>query len=462
MSVLLIGLALLAILVNFALQDFLIRQKEAAMFVQADEIIDMLQNSSLSLDTQFQKIETDYKRISNTRMDLVLPDETPFPPQNTKALRRLLRKSEMKDPLLLEKVLAGERVDRKGPFKKTDDQVLLSVGVPILKGGQVIGALFLHTPFQEIQMRDVTRLIVIVALIIAVPAALVLYWISRQISRPLVRMNQAAAAIGKGHFSERITVSGSDEVGQLSVTFNQMAEQLENLETMRKELIANVSHELRTPLTSVRGFVQGILEGIVPPDQQKRYLEFMYQELSRLSTLLNTMLDLSAIESGRITLTKRIIRWFSLVDTVGDSVRLRMEEKNIQFENIEPEDGQLTVWGDPERLKQVLFNLLDNAIRHTPEGGSITIQSTAVGDYVEVCISDTGSGIDPDKLPYVWERFYTEEASRLSRRERSGLGLTITKQLVELMGGTINVESAIGSGTTFILLLPNGKQANPD
>jgi signal transduction histidine kinase len=275
-------------------------------------------------------------------------------------------------------------------------------------------------------------------------------------------MNQAAALIGKGHFSERIPVSGSDEIGQLSATFNRMAEQLESLESMRKELISNVSHELRTPLTSVRGFVQAILEGMVPAGQQRKYLEFMYQELNRLSGLLNSMLDLSAMESGRIRLQMRKIRWSSLVETVSEGFQLRMEEKGIAFRVVEPDDIRLTVYGDSERLKQVLFNLLDNAIRHTPEGGRIEVQSRPAGNCVEVRIADTGAGIDPAELPYIWERFYTGDASRLSRRERSGLGLTITKQLVELMGGTIGVTSELGAGTTFTLRLPSegtGSQA---
>ncbi|OXM85174.1 sensor histidine kinase [Paenibacillus rigui] len=461
LSVLLVGLGLLAVLINVTLQHFLFQQKEAALYRQADEVIARLQSKEDGpASSSFEKIDAEYRRTTNTKMDLLLPEDgSSLLQKNTKAAaKRLLRKSELKDPALLEQVFSGQRIHATGPFKKTDDQVLLSVGVPMMEDGRVVGALFLHMPVQEFQLKELTRLVLLVAIIIAFPAALVLYWISRKISQPLVRMNQAAARIGLGDFSERIPVSGRDEIGQLSATFNRMAGQLEALEAMRKELISNVSHELRTPLTSVRGFIQAILEGMVPAEQQRKYLDYAYQELYRLTGLLNTMLDLSAIESGRMSLQMIKIRWSSLVETVGDGFQLRMQEKGIAFRILEPEQDQarLTVQGDPERLKQVLFNLLDNALRHTPEGGRIEVQSRPAGDTVEVSVTDTGAGIPPAELPYIWERFYTGEASRLSRRERSGLGLTITKQLVERMGGSIEVTSEPGSGTTFTLRLPSG------
>lgn len=460
LSVLLIGLALLALLIDVTLQHVLFAQKEAMLNRQADEIIARMQpaNGDSSLQETFETIESEYKRTTNTKMDLLLREDGSALMKKNKgaAVKRLLRKSELKDPALLEKVFSGERIQATGPFKKTDDQVLLSVGVPIMDDKGVAGALFLHMPVQEFQLKELSRLILLVAVLIAVPASCVLYLISRKISLPLMRMNQAATRIGQGDFSERIPVHGVDEVGQLSATFNRMAEQLESLESMRKELIGHVSHELRTPLTSVRGFVQAILEGMVPAGQQRKYMEFMYQELSRLSSLLNTMLDLSAIESGRVSLQLRKIRWPALVDTVCEGFRLRAEEKGIELHVFEPDDQRLTVYGDSERLKQVLFNLLDNAVRHTPAGGQVKVQSHREGDCVVVRVADTGAGIDPAQLPYIWERFYTGEASRLSRRERSGLGLTIAKHLVERMGGTIEAASEPGRGTVFTVRLPEG------
>ena len=162
------------------------------------------------------------------------------------------------------------------------------VGVPVKENGAVVGALFLTTPVKEIPTGQVSKLVLLAFFIIAFPAIAVLYWISRRLSKPLVEMNRSVRLIGEGQFSQRINPGGKDEVGQLARTFNQMAEQLEKLEKMRKDLIMNVSHELRTPLTSVRGFIQGMLEGMISPDQHERYLRICHSEITRLSQLVNT------------------------------------------------------------------------------------------------------------------------------------------------------------------------------
>ncbi|WP_047153474.1 sensor histidine kinase [Aneurinibacillus tyrosinisolvens] len=455
-TIILVGFTLLAVLLNFSLQHFLIQQKEQVLYRQADSILELLQQVDVnpSVYPQFEKTISHNRRVANIKMDLLLLEDGSNLRSIPKMAKKLIKRNEVLNPSIIETVLSGHNAENVGPFKKSDNQLMLSIGVPVQKDGKVIGALFLHTPVREIQTGQITRLIIGAALIVAVPAVLVLYFVSRKISLPLVRMNWAVRFIGQGNFKERVHVEGKDEVAQLAVNFNHMAEQLEKMEMMRKELIANVSHELRTPLTSVRGFIQGMAEGVIPAEQQQRYLDISYRELNRLNTLLTTMLDLSAIESGRITLHPVPIRWSTLVESVGESVRVRMEEKSIHFHILNPEEANVKVFGDPERLKQVLFNLLDNAIRHTPEGGSITVSSRVINNQAEITVTDTGKGIEPEKLPLIWERFYTEKSARTSHEERSGLGLTITKHLVELMNGNITVDSAPGKGTTFTLYLP--------
>lgn len=458
LGVLLVGFILLALVLNAVLQDFLVEQKESLLFRQGDHLVELLLEElrapALNQRSSYEREEAELKRSLNIRSDLLLSEERTNANQWRKSAKRLLKQNEINDTSLLIQVMKGSRIVHTGAFKDTDEQVLLTVGIPIEEAGKVIGALFLHTPVQEIQTDKVTRIILLTAFLVALPSSLLIYYMSRRMTLPLIHMNKAAKLVGEGDFRVRITVKSEDEVGQLASTFNRMAIQLESLERMRKDLIANVSHELRTPLTSVRGFVQGLLEGVIPPEQQPRYLQMIYQELHRLTTLLNTMLDLSSIESGHVSIHIKTIRWSSLVHTVSDSMELRMEEKGIKFDIIEPDDVVLKVQGDPDRLKQILFNLLDNAIRHTHAGGSITIRSWNENNRLLVQVADTGSGIEPAKLPFIWERFFTEDASRHTRQERSGLGLTITKQLVELMNGTIDAQSIPGEGTTFSLSFP--------
>jgi signal transduction histidine kinase len=454
-SVSLFGLGLLGLVINLSLQELLFEKKESVLYDQADQLILLLkQTKDLNEDPLFKATISFNKRVNHTKMDLWLIDETDSSRKINKQKFKLLKKSDITDPQILERVLDGERIRHVGTFKHASNEVLLTVGVPVIVNDKIVGVLFLHTPVQEIPTGEVSKLIIMISLCIGIPSTIVLYWISRRISVPLVKINDATRLIGEGHFKERMKVESEDEVGQLAITFNQMAEQLDKLESMRKELIMNVSHEIRTPLTSIRGFIQGMMEGVIPTHQRDRYLEICYREIHRLSSLLNTMLELSAIESGRTLLQPVLIRWDSLLDSIANSVRVRMEEKKITF-YIEQDDHELyNVYGDPERLKQVLFNILDNAIRYTPENGIISIITKKTNHEIEVKISDTGMGIEPQKLSHIWERFYTDDPSRTSHRERSGLGLTITKQLVEMMGGRISVDSKVGIGTTFILYLP--------
>jgi signal transduction histidine kinase len=458
LGVLLIGFAILAAVLNAVLQDFLVEQKEQLLFREGEQLTELLleegDHAPSDQKSGFAKAEAQLKKTLNIRVDLLLAEGGTGTVKWKRDVKRLLKESEIKNQSLLDQVMQGNRITQRGPFSTADEQIVLSVGMPLMQGGKVVGALFLHTPVQEIQTSQVTRLILVTAVLIALPAALLIYVMSRRMTGPLLRMNDAAKRLGEGDFSVRIAAESRDEVSQLAETFNGMAAQLEQLDRMRTELIANVSHELRTPLTSVRGFIQGLLEGVIPEEQRQRYLQIVHSELQRLTTLLNTMLDLSAIETGLVTIEPKPIRWSSLVHTVYESMAPRMEEKGIEFEVIEPEHTVLKAYGDPERLKQVLFNLLDNAIRHTGPGGRIAVRSSFEDGRLTVRVSDNGAGIDPSKLPYIWERFYTEDASRRSHRERSGLGLTITKQLVELMNGTIEVASAVGEGTTFTLHLP--------
>ncbi|MGG5254374.1 ATP-binding protein [Neobacillus sp. SM06] len=450
----LIGFILFAFVINYFLHDFLFQKKEDALFQKAEQLTTLIEQSGdPSKDTFYKATVLNNKKIENIKMHLFLLDEDR--PNNLANFKKnLLRKSDAFDPTIVNQVLSGKKVKQIGQLQKAADKALIMAGVPVKENGAVVGALFLTTPVKEIPTDQVSKLILFAFFIIAIPAIAVLYWISRRISKPLIVMNQSAHLIGEGQFQQRIKATGKDEVGQLAVTFNQMAEQLEKLEKMRKDLIMNVSHELRTPLTSVRGFIQGMLEGVIPFDQQERYLQICYSEIARLSKLLNTMLDLSAIETGKVKLQHTTVSVVPIIEKVASTIQPRLEVKQISFRMEVQGLKTAAIWGDAERIQQIFFNLLDNAIRHTPIGGLISVCVKSSEETVEVRIADTGSGIHPDHLPHIWEQFYTEDVSRQSHRERSGLGLTITKQLVERMDGKITVESNIGKGTSFTLLFP--------
>jgi signal transduction histidine kinase len=453
MSVIVIAFSVLTFALHFEIRQFLASQKLHVLNQEAEHILPILErvNGNPRLYPAFNNLVSRYKRIDNTSVNLLLIKDSGLA-KIQRLTDQLVSHNDILNRPAVERVLSGQQVQLIGPFSTSQRQSTLIVGVPIESQGVIIGALFLHTPMQELQMGQVTELILLIAGPILLLSIVVLYFTSRRFSTPLLQMNRAVQAIGRGSFGQRVPVTSEDEVGQLARAFNQMAGQLERLDQMRKDLIANVSHEIRTPLTSVRGFIQGILEGVIPASDEKQYLTIAHSELSRLSSLLNTMLDLSAIETGRITIQSGPVQWASVVDAVVEHTRVRATGKGLEFEVSDP-DATVTIWGDSERLTQVLFNVVDNAIRHT-KAGKISVLSTVIDGKLRVEVRDTGEGISPEVLPHIWERFYTGSASRSSGEARSGLGLTITKHLVELMNGKIEVQSETGSGSVFTIWFP--------
>lgn len=453
MSVIVLAFGALTFTLRLEIEHFLAGQRLQVLNQEAKALLPILErvNGNPNSYPVFHDVVSRYKQVDNTTVNLLLVRDSGLK-RVQRLTDRLVSHSDILNVSAVQRVLNGQPIQLMGPFKKGIRESTLTVGLPIFSNGEVIGALFLHTPMQELEMGQVTQIILLLAIPILFVSIAVLYFISRRFSRPLVQMNRTVQLIGQGHFQERLDVNSRDEVGQLAQAFNDMAAQLERLETMRKDLIANVSHEIRTPLTSVRGFIQGILEGVIPVEQQHRYLETAYQELNRLNTILNTMLDLSAIETGRIAIDFKPVLWAPVVEDVLQRVKVRAAEKGIHLQACSS-DESVTVWGDAQRLTQVLFNIVDNAIRHT-EHGEIRISSVAQDGRLNVQIRDTGEGIPEEMLPYIWERFFTGSASRSSNQERSGLGLTIVKYLVTKMNGHIDVESAPSRGTTFTLTFP--------
>ncbi len=453
MSVIIVAFSVLTFALHFEVRHFLAAQKLLVLNQEAEDILPILErvNGNPKFYPAYDRIVSRYKRVDNTAVNLLLIKNSGLV-KIQRLTNQLISHNAILNRTAVERVLSGQQVQLIGPFSTSQRQSTLIVGVPIESEGIIIGALFLHTPMQELQMGQVTELILLIAGPILLLSIIVLYFTSRRFSTPLLQMNRAVQAIGKGSFTERVPVTSDDEVGQLAGAFNEMAVQLERLDHMRKDLIANVSHEIRTPLTSVRGFIQGILEGVIPASDQRQYLTIAHSELSRLSSILNSMLDLSAIETGRITIQSGPVQWAGVVEAVTERTRVRATSKGLDFE-VSNTDPSLTIWGDGDRLTQILFNVVDNAIRHT-SAGKISISSAVADGKLRITVRDTGEGIATEALPHIWERFYTGSPSRSSGEARSGLGLTITKHLVEMMNGKIEVESKLGSGSLFTIWFP--------
>lgn len=282
---------------------------------------------------------------------------------------------------------------------------------------------------------------------------------SYRLTKPLQQMSKAAKAFGNGDFSIRVRVTSNDEVGDLAKAFNNMADSLASSEGMRRSFIANVSHELKTPMTTIAGFIDGILDGTIPKERENYYLNIVTVEVKRLSRLVTSMLALSRIDSGELKMVKQR---FDLSETVL-STFLTFEQKIDQrkikvtgFDNSEP----LFLDGDPDMIHQVVYNLVENAVKFTNEGGFIDVSVVDEDVRAVVSITNSGAGIPPEQIGFIFDRFYKTDKSRSHDKNGMGLGLYIVKTIVHLHGGEIMAESEEGKYTRFMFWLPKKKDSS--
>lgn len=287
----------------------------------------------------------------------------------------------------------------------------------------------------------------------SVVAALIVSWIlSRRIVAPVRTLTLASEHIADGKYSERVQVHGSDEIAQLASRFNLMASQLEQVELMRRQLIGDVTHELRTPLTSIKGYMEGLVDGVLPANAET--FNQIHREADRLSRLVDDLQELSRVEAKAYSLEIRSVNVSSLVQTTLKRLSPQAAAKRILLRSNLPADLD-PVLADEDRITQVLVNLVANAVQYTPEGGEVSISAKRHANEVLISIRDTGIGIPQEHLADIFTRFYRVDKSR-SRNAGggSGIGLTIARHIVEAHGGRIWVESAgEGQGSRFTFTL---------
>lgn len=301
-------------------------------------------------------------------------------------------------------------------------------------------------------LRAMNTALLVAAMAAFITAVAVSLFITRRIVAPIQAMRRASARIADGRYGERVPVTSEDELGALAVQFNRMAETLERVEQMRRDLIADVAHELRTPLASIAGYLEALLDGVLPAKPET--LHRLYREATRLQRLVDDLQELSRAEAGQVPLYRRPAQVGELVEGAATRLRPQFEDKGIAL-TVDVPPGLPRVLIDPDRIGQVLTNLLGNAIQYTGPGGRVDIRARKVEDGVAIAVADTGVGIAAEHLPHVFDRFYRTDRSRARSSGGSGIGLTIARHLVEAHRGTIRAESTgPGKGSTFTVTLP--------
>jgi signal transduction histidine kinase len=287
---------------------------------------------------------------------------------------------------------------------------------------------------------------------IAIGIAFVMtFLLAHRILAPVKSLSTAARRIGRGDFSQRLRVNDKGELGELAVAFNSMSDDLERAERLRRNLVADTAHELRTPLSNIRGYLEAIRDDVVKPDTKT--INSLYEEVTLLTRLVEDLQELALAEANQLQLVRQPEDIAGVIDQAVSAAGAAAISRSVHL--MTAPGVRLPVCDiDSQRIKQVLHNLLDNAIVHTPSGGTITVTASLQGDMVEISVTDTGEGIPADELPNIFERFYRVDKSRSRATGGHGLGLTIARRLVEAHGGNISASSQPGKGSRFSFTVP--------
>ncbi len=354
----------------------------------------------------------------------------------------------------MEAILGGETVYLEKEYSDAFDMHVLFAGHPLRLDGQTIGAVLIFCPVSNIDraLSNLNLMLWLAAVAVILLSSPLIYLNARHISRPIREMEAMARRIAPIGDLKFASITQKDEIAMLSAAFYEMRQRLDEVEKMRRELIADVSHELRTPLTSISGFVQAILDGLIGPDEQEQYMKLIREESDRLIRLTSDLLELARIQSGNIRLDIEEIDLAAIAGAVAATEKITAHQKDITLAAMIPHG--MTVMADGERLKQILLNLVGNALKYAPDCGNVTIKAKMDGAYAVIMVEDNGEGIPPEDLPYIFEKFYRSDKVCKPEDGSAGLGLSIAKHLVELQGGTIKAESTQGTGTVVSFTLP--------
>lgn len=349
---------------------------------------------------------------------------------------------------VVELVMSGEKYNS---FSKT---IMFGhksplIGLPFQVDDQNY-AVFIKPDFAGM-FKSIIRSIITILLMVLLVGSLFILVATRYLVKPLEAMTRATKQLAKGNFDIELKVKQKDEIGTLAESFNEMARELKQLEQMRQDFVSNVSHEIQSPLTSIKGFSTALKEWDLTQEERLRYLNIIETETGRLSRLSENLLNLASLESEQHPFEPKTFSLDEQIRRVVVAMEPQWVAKNIQID-LKLIPARITA--DEDQLNQVWLNLLNNSIRYTPEGGTVTIKLEQRADQVTVSISDTGIGILDEDQKHIFQRFYKADKARTRNKSGSGLGLAIVKKIVTIHHGEIQVKSKPGAGATFVVTLP--------
>ena len=332
---------------------------------------------------------------------------------------------------------------------------VITVIIPVTQQFRTQGYLLIHSPYEQIEtLRNViVQRIFIIFAVVYLLSFVIYIGIHFFVYRPLHKVTDAAKQYASGNLDVVIPVNSQDEMGYLSASLNYMSAQLKDMEEYQKTFVANVSHDFRSPLTSIKGYIEAIADGTIPVEMQGRYLKIILSETDRLTDLTRDLLTLNEFDTKHLLLNKSQFDIHEMIRATAASFEGTCTKRKISIELVLA-SRVLNVYADSRKIQQVLYNLLDNAIKFSEAESTVTIETTERGEKIFVSVKDNGIGIPRKSLNKIWERFYKTDLSRGKDKKGTGLGLSIVKEIILAHDENINVISTEGVGTEFVFSLP--------
>ncbi|MDE7187491.1 MAG: GHKL domain-containing protein [Lachnospiraceae bacterium] len=350
-----------------------------------------------------------------------------------------------------------------GDFFHTFNETMLSVFAPITADYKVKGYVVIHKPISSIQAAANSLLTIsyLMLVILFLLSLIILIFFTEIVYIPLRKITEATEQYASGNMHYEFTVESEDEMGYLAASLSYMASEIARSEDDQKKFIANVSHDFRSPLTSIKGYLEAMIDGTIPPEMHEKYLSIVLNETERLTKLTNSLLTLNNLNTKGIMLNKSDFDINGVIRNVAASFEGTCRERTIAIELVLTGD-QMYVFADIDKIQQVLYNLLDNAIKFSHHDSIIKMETTEKYNKIFISVKDSGIGIPKDDLKLIWDRFYKSDSSRGKDKKGTGLGLSITKEIIRSHGENINVISTEGVGTEFIFSLPKSDVEDDD
>ncbi|MGG0789446.1 HAMP domain-containing sensor histidine kinase [Peribacillus simplex] len=355
----------------------------------------------------------------------------------------------------MEKILAKNlpQVPRKGLIIQSSwkDERYIATVTPFISDEENKGYVYMFKDTRDVEdlIAQLNRHFLLATALLLFFMLVIIYFLSKALTRPLIAMKEATTKLSKGNFSVAVPVRSHDELGELAQSIQSLADELNYLKKERNEFLASISHELRTPLTYIKGYADVARRKDLDDSERSRYLEIIHDESERLNRLLDELFNMARMDLNTFTISKETVQLSSFLRNIHEKVLPAFTNERIQL-NLECKDD-LFIDIDPSRFEQVILNLLDNALKYSNEYTVTTIKATECLGRISISIIDQGVGIPPEDIPHIFDRLYRVEKSRARDTGGFGLGLSIVKQLVEIQGGTISVKSDLKQGTCFTI-----------